>query len=398
MTVSEELKNRTKNLMIWGGWYGSRNLGDRALLVSIIDAIVSTNKGPFNFIVPSAAPSLVNEYLFEINSENIETIDPKRNSFLFIKSLYSLDWMIFGGAVPFYDDFLHSFMILIFAVASKVFHFPILLWSVSSQKIKDPFTKFVIFQVVKQSKYLSVRDLPTKELLVGCGALAENVHLLPDPVIGMEDRHHNRSRSFEDLRANAQKGKKYFGLVPRTLRGSDGESHTHYSPMSPEKHQIEVDVFAEVVDHLVQRGYTPVLFPMNIDPPDDDRIAIRDILVNAKHGDWAETILESIFPKEVTDLWDLMDGAIVARIHGGITALRCGVPIIMYSFDQKHKGLMEALNMTDLSLDPSFMDAKYACAMIDRVIDENPDLKERSRKLLTDLLSTFGAPLKVMFP
>jgi len=53
--------DKLKRIIFWGGWYGSRNIGDRLLLISITD-LLQNSIGPFHQIVFSVvSPFLINQ-------------------------------------------------------------------------------------------------------------------------------------------------------------------------------------------------------------------------------------------------------------------------------------------------------------------------------------------------
>ena len=69
---------KAPRIVIWGGWYGSRNVGDRLLLITIAD-ILFENIDKIDLSILSAKPEFVREYFVCPNNSTYQIIKPKYN-------------------------------------------------------------------------------------------------------------------------------------------------------------------------------------------------------------------------------------------------------------------------------------------------------------------------------
>ena len=118
-----------KKIIIWGGWYGSRNVGDRVLLLAITDMLQQVFED-VDFIVLAAQPSEVYGYMDRDSTANIRVLRTKKDMLRVICEIESADLFIFGGGVPFFDQ--GSQLVAMFGLTlfAKLFHTPYFLWSV----------------------------------------------------------------------------------------------------------------------------------------------------------------------------------------------------------------------------------------------------------------------------
>lgn len=365
--------------IIWGAWYGSGNLGDKALLLAIMDIINKVLQFNTSFIIPTAKPEIIEQYLGDKKLSNSFPIHSRYGLFDFISSFSNTDFFIFGGGVPFYDDFLHTISIAFICVLSILFRVPVILWSVSSQKINSSFTKWVLRILVSRCSVMTCRDLKTLELLKDCGANPQKISIAPDPVFAMEFDEDTIGEQLL-LRAGynlSHPKKELVALTPRTFRVHDGEAHTHYKPQDQSSQEKQIETYAAVLDWAVENGYQPIFVPMNTVGLDDDRIAARIIIEKAKYGSEALLIDENIDPRVIQGIYKHCKTGLVTRVHGAITSCISGCPVVMYAFDQKHFGIMQMLKMDKWIFDPITQKPQEVIQLFDGIQSDYSSIHEQ---------------------
>ena len=384
-----------KRIILWGGWYGSRNVGDRALLLAITDMLQeSLNK--VRFIALSATPSEVYRYTKEDSNLGIEAIRTK-DLLKVIIQIAKADLFIFGGAVPFFDKFNQLTAMLGLTFFARLFKTPYFLWSVSSQPISSRLAK-TIFQFVRSgASRITYRDEHTRVLFKECGVTDENMTKVADSVFAL--RSGNKKEALvllENAGWLTENTRPFVALTPRSLRHKDGEAETHYNPQSGIYYQHEIETFSMVLDWLWENSYQPIFVPMNTMMPDDDRSASRLIMEQAKYGENALIIDQEIPPRLAVPIYEHCEMSFVSRVHGSITSFISGCPPVMYAFDKKHGGIMETMGLGEFIFDPKQNTPREAVALIEKMAGMNGNWRENLNKTYLDLYQDSYTPQKMI--
>ncbi len=303
-----------------------------------------------------------------------------------------------GGGVPFYDDPSHSLAIATITLLSAVVRVPIILWSVSSQRVNSLFTRLVLRFLISRCAVLTCRDRSTLGLLASCGADPAHLQIVPDPVFAMDFEDERAGRQVLE-RAGWQSGgqeRELIAFTPRTFRGRDGEAHTHYKPQTQSSYKKQIGVYAAVLDWAWENGYQPVFVPMNTVGADDDCIASKEIMQQAKYGRHALLIHENIHPRVVKGIYAQCKTGLVTRVHGAITSYISGCPVAMYAFDQKHFGVMELMKANQMIFDPAQQDAGDAIAILQKILGDHAGIVKKMQEDLVDLQARAGIPIQLL--
>lgn len=356
-------------IIVWGAWYGSKNVGDQALLISISD-LLGGKINNIEFIVLTDNPEHVNKYTKRDSLYRFTPLHARRQFNKVVQAFAEADLFILGGGVPFYDDTAHSIAIVILATLSQFFRVPCVLWAVSSQKVDSLISKLALRYLLFGTSVVTCRDRHTYNLLLECGAKVSGVQLVADSAFTLVSAQAGHAlKLLERAGWNAAQPRPLIALTPRLLRGGDGEAHTHYSPKTARDGDKAIDIFAGVLDWLWENGYQPIFVPMNTVSPDDDRRAAHQIMEKAKFGRNAINITEEIFPRDAANIYAQCHAGFVARVHGSVTAFLGGCPVMMYAFDLKHTGIMEQMGFSEYIFDPEKGDLMDSVSMMGRLIE-----------------------------
>lgn len=379
-----------RRIMYWGGWYGSRNIGDRLLLISITD-LIQRFYGPHHQIVLSNRPDLVQEY-FKPGKGSILTLKRIRSQFIgVLRELSQCDLLIFGGGAPFFDEVNQLIMLSILFSALKFFGKPYLIWCTTCFKLKSRLSGIIIKRIIDGSANTTCRDIYTIDEFRRIGVKNE-LQIVADPAFTVEETSALDINNLFNKYVFHEDNEKYFALTPRTLRVRDPESITHYRPKSRDEINKQIDVYIFVLDYLVSIGYTPIFIPMNTLTPDDDRKVSKDIINRARFGKYAYLIDEMIPPRAASALYAKCFGSFVSRVHGSVTSALGGCPPIMYAFENKHKGIMESMKMSKFIFDPSVHNFEDIQRMIDELIINKSHITQEIDKNLKKLKVTASKP------
>ncbi len=384
---------KRKQIILWGGWYGSKNVGDQALLLAITDLLGHTYPDAI-FTVLTDNPDHVHQYASRDSIFDIRAINTRKEFSKVIRAFRKSDLFIFGGAVPFFDYTPQVVTILILWLMTRFFRVPYFLWSVSSQEINSNFTKKIFGWVLEYAVGVTCRDEFTRQLFLSCGLPSERIAITGDSVFLMRT---DPADTVIDLlhRAGWQPGDRPLAaLTPRTLRIPDGESETHYTLKTIDQFEKEIDVYAAVLDYLWEQGYQPLFIPMNTVEPDDDRYASRMIMAKARNGKSALMIDEEIYPRAASALYQHCHMSLVSRVHGSILSLKANCPVVMYAFDQKHVGIMQEMGLADYIFYPGKQGAEDAVDMIADILKNENDTRLMLSRSLNEAVEKSMIPVR----
>lgn len=386
--------SKKHSFFIWGGWYASTNIGDRTLLISIMDLILDEYPDA-KFTVASPSPSIIKSYLPEHLRVITTLLESKKDILKVISSFKDLKVFVFGGGVPFYDEVAHNLVMMFYVVLAKLFGAKIITWAVASQTIHTEFTKFALRLVVKNSDVITCRDGYTNSLLISCGAEPIKVKIVPDPGYTIQDYNFGGASALLS-KAGYNGSEKLVGLSPRTLRRGDGESHTHFAAQKAEAQQKEIDVYARFVDILIERGFKPVFIPMNTTAPDDDRIVTGMIIEKAKFGSKVIEIMERVEFGQIVEVFQNCEFSMVSRIHGSINSFNANIPWIMYAFDSKHQELMKVLGLESWMFNPETMNIEQIDSLADEMIKHYREQKKWITTERVKLVQSAATPIRML--
>lgn len=341
---------KAKKFVLWGGWYGSRNVGDRLLLLTITDLLWRAF-GKCEFTILTANPGFVEEYFHPKHNLSYQIIRPKKDVFKLLYQIATCHAVILGGGAPFFDQYKQAFYVSLIAVMARIFGKPYILWCITSFEIHRKIIRTLYRKVIDGAKNATCRDKYTVAIFSSLG-----IKYLPEVVkdsgFSLQDIDYKDAGRLASKYLPDPIPPRLFGLTPRAL-SNNAEARTHYNKKGAKAIQHQIDVYSIALDWLVANGYTPVFIPMNTQPLDDDRIAARQIVDSSKWGKHSIIIDEIVMPRTAPALYSFCFGSLVSRVHGSVTSFLGNCPPIMYAFEKKHVGIMESMELDQLIFDTS---------------------------------------------
>ncbi|MGI6066839.1 MAG: polysaccharide pyruvyl transferase CsaB [Bacillota bacterium] len=286
------------------GYYGFNNIGDEAVLASIIQAL--RNVSPeVEITVLSDNPertekqygvSAINRWSKKGISEGIKECD------LFISG---------GGSLL--QDVTGSKSILYYLALIRLalwYQKPVMFYAQGIGPVKRSWARKLLARVVNRVDLITVRDEDSRDDLLAMGVQKPPIYVTADPVLGWESD--DETTPGEVLcRAGAEK-KPAVGVSLRDWEG------------------LKLKEIAQVCDWLAERGFQVVLLPFHF--PGDIAIC-RDVakLMKQEHC----LVKENLSPAEMMNLVGKMHLIIGMRLHALIMAAARGVPFVGLSYDPK---------------------------------------------------------------
>jgi polysaccharide pyruvyl transferase CsaB len=173
------------------GYYGFDNLGDEAILGSMIKMIKRINQDIEITILSNKAEQTSKRY--DVNAvyryDIFKIMSTMKRSDIFISGGGSLLQDVTSmKSVPYYLG-------LIFL--GKVFNLKTIFFAQGVGPLNSKFNRFLVSKVLKNTDYISVRDKDSKQLLKEIGINDNVVNLTEDPVYGLYNKESNEIKSEE---------------------------------------------------------------------------------------------------------------------------------------------------------------------------------------------------------
>jgi len=336
------------HIVLWGAWYGSHNIGDQALLLSIVD-LLGEALGDVRFTVMTDNPEHVLRYGKAESRYPIDALHNRRQLPEVLRRLATCDLLVFGGGVSFFPERMHLLAMALIVATARLGRTPYMTWAVSSQEGSGAWARRLFGWVLNGAAAITYRDQHTHDLFRASG-VTKTMQLVGDPAFWLEMAGGPRIDQLIKRAGQRDESRPLVALTPRTLRSRDGEAETHYRPKSEAQYEQELACFTAAVDWLWENGYQPIFIPMNTVAPDDDRIAAREIRSQAWYGSQALLVDEEVRPREAPCLYQRCQASFVARVHGSVTSALGGCPPMMYAFAPKHVGIMASMGLEGFAL------------------------------------------------
>lgn len=381
--MRENEPSGAKQIALWGAWYGSRNVGDQTLLLTITD-ILTRMLGNVRFTVFTDDPEHVATYTRCESNSRVDALHNRRQFPRLVATLAKCDLLIIGGGVPFYEERLHLIAMGVIVGLARLFRTPYMTWTVSSQESQNRSAKRLFKWVIDGAQAVTYRDDHTYKLFKSCGVQRE-MYFAADSGYWLEPEGDEIAREIIIRSSHQDFERPLAALTPRTLLSQRQDAEKHYRVKTPQLFEREIDCFAAVLDWLWNQGYQPILVPMNTVAPDDDRIAARRVLDAARYGDKALLIDEEIRPRVAPAIFRQCACSFVARVHGSVTSFIGRCPVMMYAFAPKHAGIMEAMGLSSYTLLESSAEPDKAVEILSDLLKNRDHLRYAMVKKLADL-------------
>lgn len=361
-------------LLVYGGWFGSGNLGDDAILIGLREILRRALPD-----AEIAALSLNPEYTKRVcgveavplrSPRSMLRRDAPTAAASYFSAFSSADACLVSGGTPIYDyghltrSFYFGFPRLL---GKKLFCF-----GIGAKPIRSRRGRRLIRLLLQQAHLISTRDTPSRDLLAGLG-VEKPIRVTGDSALFMEPIDPETG-----LRRLAESGvdtaRPMAAVCPRVLSKS---YKTHYhEELSPQAiSRIRASV-ARAADHLAEAGFEVVFLPMHRAPPDDDRREIEAVRSLMRRGE-GKVVEGDLLPQEAISVLERMEIVVGLRLHSLIFAASQGVPVVSVDYDSKIRGFMELAGVEDLLCLPE----DGSEALVERVGRALAERRELSRGL-----------------
>jgi len=323
----EEMK--MKKVFIFG-YYGFKNIGDEAILSSIIKTLREINPS-----IDISALSYNVKYTEKIH--NIKGVS--RNDIReIIKAIKRCDLVISGGGSLLQDVTSNRSIIyyLGLILMSKFYEKPVVFFSNGFGPVNKEWNRYLVRKIVNKVDKIILRDNDSKQLMQKIG-ITKEIDVTIDATYALDDI------ATDELEKIIQEecipgDKPLVGISVRPWVFSENFR----------------DIMAEFADYIVEKGFEVLFIPMQV-PKDSD--LSKEIISKMKNK--AYVLQKEYRPQEILSIVGKLEILIGMRLHSLIFASIQGVPMLGIEYDpkidsflkiadQKNLGKVEKLNLENL--------------------------------------------------
>jgi polysaccharide pyruvyl transferase CsaB len=342
------------------GSYGGMNLGDEAILESMLSQLRQGVAAHVTVFSMDPADTLARhsvERALCARSLTRKEITPV---------IKELDLLILGGGGLLYDRDAQAYLREV-NVAHEL-KVPVFIYAISAGPLTMQASRHAVRDALNASPVtvITVRDRLGYRLLEDVGVTNE-IHLTADPALLLEPE----SLPIDLLTAEGVD-------FTRTLVGF---SVREPGPAAPELNPDEYhEMLANAADFIIERFDADVLFvPM-------EKIDVQQshgVVAHMRYADKAEILRRRYSPRQILDLMGKLEFAVGMRLHFLILAALAGTPFASLPYASKVTGLLEDLGFDTPPLEK--MGIGQLIGRIDRKWDTRRELRERIAERIPDL-------------
>jgi len=299
------------------GYYGFQNIGDEAILYSMIQA--------FDAVGGIEPVALSNNPDYTRKQYNIEAAD-RWKLLTLIKSLRECDQLVSGGGSLLQDVTGPRSLIYYLGVVylAKLLGKKVMFYAQGIGPINNPRGKWLMKWLANKADLITVRDEASKKLLGQLGVNKPEIRETVDAVLGI-DRQKVNVQPGENVLAEMGIFKDEAPIIGISLR--EWQNSDSYKK-----------VVAKTCDNLIEMGYRVIFIPFHFP---SDIAPGRDTIKLMKHGEKAILMKNQVDVEAMLGLLGSLHMVIGMRLHSLIMAAVMGVPIVGISYDPKVDSFMK---------------------------------------------------------
>ncbi len=353
---------------IVSGYYGFRNIGDEALLMSIINDLKKF-KPDIRLMVLSKVPNGTSK---DYNVDSISRLNMRRIFQVMKKSRA----FIYGGGNLLQDN--TSTRSLIFYLScvwlAKKLNLKVMFYANGIGPLKKRLNRLLTKKIMNQVDVITLREKLSFEELRQMDIARPRIMLTADAALTATDFKNGFDTGVMEL-LGLNNEKPLLGISLRKYPGHEKVEHEKYE-----------SAIAHAIDHLSGKyGIHPVFFPMQ--HPED--IPILENVAAKMHGK-STIVREKLNVCQTYDLISRMDMILGMRLHSLVFSAAATIPMVGLVYDPKIQGFLDYIGQPSAG-DVRFLECENLINLSEGVWNDReaisrrlgaimPELKEKARE------------------
>lgn len=326
----------------------SRNIGDKARLASIINAIKSSMPGAEIIVLTRKLKQVRQEY-------DVGAVYSGVGREL-LRAISNADLLIYDGGLQDQSSQLYIPSMLGKVILAKIMGTPVMMYGIGVGPIDTRFGKFVTRLIVNHVDLITVRDKESREVLKRCGVNKPPVYVTADPAISLPSAIPERVAEILKTEGINKANRPLIGISPRRwfycnhniLPSIYAIKLDRWPEGGKENFEKFENTMADAADYLIDKFDAEIIFiPTSPGDYQDDEIVALEIMERMKNKKYAKIIKGDYTPQEIKGITGEMELLIGARMHATIFASTIGVPVIGISISPKFESYFEIIGQKD---------------------------------------------------
>ncbi|MBN4069299.1 MAG: polysaccharide pyruvyl transferase CsaB [Alkaliphilus sp.] len=335
-----------KNIFIFG-YYGFDNLGDEAILLSIIKQIKNSRE-------KFELTALVKEDANAKAKYGINTVS-RKSIFRIIDIIKKSDIIISGGGSILQDVTSSRSLMYYLAIIliSKMLNKKVMFYANGFGPINKAHNRMIATCIINKVDVIAVRDYKSKELMQSMG-IKNNILVTADATFAMELLKENEAKNLIEEVA-FDENKKAIGISVRQWKNLKNYKET----------------VAKMGDYLSKLNYQIVFIPMQ--HPSDVEISKE---ISAMMENESVVLEKKYAPNELISIMGNLEMLIGMRLHSLIFAAISGVPMVGIEYDPKIKSFLDDFEQLSAG-DVESLEFISFCTVVENTLHHRDEIIEK---------------------
>ncbi len=375
------------------GAYGVPNIGDEALLFSIISVFRSLIPN-ISFTVLSSDPEHTEKHhgVKAVHREFDPTLlvlvkGKARTAFL---TVARSDMLVIGGGTQLYEESIPPLRQIVrhwlaLVAWAKLLRKRVVFYAVGVDPIRTKWKRQMIKLIVNRADLITVRDEESRDELMRIG-VTKPIEVVADSCFGLQPISSDKLSVIFDK----EHIRKTDLLIGVNLRGRPFPHPDLNWRSKPEQLDEFKLYWAQVCDSLIERFnaflvFLPMEFPADVD-------LAKDVTKIMKQKNGCRVIADYYSPEEVLSIIGEMQLMIGMRLHSLIFATVMDVPSIAIDYGYKVKYFMKQAGQEKYTLDVTDRNADYLLNLVQELISNKESIKTQLKHRSMELKSAVVSP------
>jgi polysaccharide pyruvyl transferase CsaB len=339
------------------GSYGGLNLGDEAILQSIIFQIRSSVDSEITVFTRSCEDSLNRHDIdHAVSSRQLTTHE-------LTPEIEKLDILIIGGGGLLYDA--DAKIYLREAVIACEKNIPVMVYAIGAGPLKEPLVQDHIKTTLNKIDTLTVRDRRSQQLLEESG-VQRQILVTADPALLLKPE----PVEYQRLRSEGISGKKHIvGMSVREVGAA--------APDLQEEHYH--GLLANAADYMIERFDTDILF-IPMEPRTFDLQHSHAVIARMLRPQRASVLQGTYTSGQLLAIIKRCEFVVGMRLHFLIFSAIQGVPFVALPYSPKVAGFLDDMHMEMPPI--NYVNEGRLMAYIDRSWDQRDELRHQIQTAL----------------
>ena len=351
------------SFLIWGGWYGSRNIGDDAILLGLRELIRRVNHGR-DFYVRALTTDADQTASLGVTGERALVKSEAVKPWAWLRVLNTFaraDRVIVSGGTPVFDSS-HAIRTLYLSLP-VILGKPFVVFGAGVKPLASAYGRRAVPALLKRADYISVRDEDSLRLLTGLGV--RDVHLTADSAFFAPPASQDAvARLLGEHGIGARES--LLVVAPRLLSPQRRRLYLQEA-MGEQLIREAPEKLAHTIDRLAPQFGRVVMMAMHFHGPDSDVPIIREIAARLKARN-VVFVDRELTPGLAIGLFRRARLTLAVRLHALLLSASMGTPVVGVAYEQKVRSLFTVLGVDEYCHDLFRLDADALAAKAERAL------------------------------